>query len=187
MATAAGPWKAQVVDAETKRPLEGVVVVAVWFRATRTFGGPSEEYYESQEILSDKDGWFTIAAQSFFSLNPLVFFRGPHFLIFKPGYGRGIWPGGRQREVWPEENLDSIVIEMPRLRTLEERRKYIGRVKVGFVDVPQNKTPLLEKAIAEERRAVGYGAGGGWPDGVRGGYGVAGVRATVATGSVPVS
>jgi hypothetical protein len=31
-AEAAGPWRAQVVDAETGQPLEGVAVIAVWQR-----------------------------------------------------------------------------------------------------------------------------------------------------------
>lgn len=156
VATAAGPWKAQVVDAETKQPLEGVVVLAMWTRHMRTFGGPSQEYYDSEEVLTDREGRFTITARSFFSLNPLVFFRGPGFLIFKPGYGHPIWPGGMQREIWPEGNLDSIVIEMPRLRTLKERREYLGVLRGGFLATPREKMPLLERAIAEERRAVGY-------------------------------
>lgn len=153
---AAGPWKAQVVDAETRQPLEGVVVLAMWTRHVRTFGGPSQEYYDSEEVLTDTEGRFTIGARSFFSLNPLVFFRGPRFLIFKPGYGRAIWPGGMQRETWPEGNVASIVIEMPRLRTPKERREYLGVFRGGFLATPREKMPLLEKAIAEERRAVGY-------------------------------
>lgn len=151
----AGPWNAQIIDAETKQPLGGAVVLAWWTRHVRSFGGPSSEYYDSQEVLTDKEGRFAIAARSFFSFNPLVFFRGPRFLIFKPGYGRGIWPGGKERERWPEENLDSIVIQMPRLRSLDERRQFIVR-GLSTPDIPLEKMLLLEKAITEERRAVGY-------------------------------
>ncbi len=32
LAQAAGPWRAQVVDAETGQPLEGVAVIGVWQR-----------------------------------------------------------------------------------------------------------------------------------------------------------
>lgn len=74
---AAGPWKAQIVDAQTKQPLEGVVVVAAWWRATRTLGGPSEEYHDSEEVVTDKAGRFSIRARRYSSLNPLVFFKGP--------------------------------------------------------------------------------------------------------------
>ena len=86
-AEAAGPWQAQVVSAETKQPLEGVVVLAWWTRHVRSFGGPSEEYRDSQEVLTDKDGRFSIDSRWFFSLNPLVFFRGPFFAMFKSGMG----------------------------------------------------------------------------------------------------
>ncbi|MCI0372142.1 MAG: hypothetical protein L0214_12410 [candidate division NC10 bacterium] len=144
------------MDAETKQPLEGVVVLAVWTRHVRSFGGPSSEYHDSEEVLTDKDGRFTIAARSFFSLNPLVFFRGPRFLIFKPGYEQALWPGGTQREIWPEGNLEGIIIEMPALKSLNERKEYLGRVGVGFSTVPPEKTPLLERAMTEERKALGY-------------------------------
>src|SRR2546422_11208690 len=76
-AEAAGPWQAQVVSAETKQPLEGVVVLAWWTRHVRSFGGPSEEYRDSHEALTDKDGRFRIPSRWVFSLNPLMFFSGP--------------------------------------------------------------------------------------------------------------
>lgn len=155
-ATADGPWRAQIVDAETKQPLEGVVVLAVWTKHVRSLGGPSSEYHDSQEVLTDKDGRFTIPARSFWSLNPLIFFRGPRFLMFKPGSGRAIWAGGKQREIWPEEKPGDIIIELPRLKTLEERKEYLQDVRIGFLTVPIQKTPLLQEAITEERRAVGY-------------------------------
>src|SRR5438094_10568990 len=83
----AGPWQAQVVSAEAKQPLEGVVVLAWWTRHVRSFGGPSEEYRDSQEVLTDKDGCFTIESRWFFSPNPLVSFGGAFVAMFKPGYG----------------------------------------------------------------------------------------------------
>src|SRR5207245_11577471 len=83
----AGPWHAQVVGAETKQPLEGVVVLAWWTRHVRSFGGPSEEYRDSQEALTDRDGRFTIASRPLLSLNQLAFFRGPFFRLLTSGHG----------------------------------------------------------------------------------------------------
>jgi hypothetical protein len=171
LATAAGPWRAQIVDAETKQPLEGVVVVALWTKNIRGPGGAGGNYYDSQEVLTDKDGRFTIASRTFFSLNPLVFFRGPEFVFFKPGYGQEVWRGWyTEARQWPEEKrkrlgtysellqLDGIVLEMPRLRTLEERKAYIDRIFYIPADILLNwhKAPLLQQAEREERRAVGY-------------------------------
>jgi hypothetical protein len=107
-AEAAGPWQAQVVSAETKQPLEGVVVLAWWTRHVRSFGGPSEEYRDSQEVLTDKDGRFTIESRWFFSLNPLVFYRGPFFAMFKSGHGDFEWPGYAGSETWPREKRESL-------------------------------------------------------------------------------
>jgi hypothetical protein len=165
---AAGPWQAQVVSAETKEPLEGVVVLAWWTRHVRSLGGPSEEYRDSQEIVTDQSGRFIIAPRSFFSLNPLVFFRGPFFALFKPGYGQDRWPGYEERETWSPEKrkklgmysnlleLDGVVLEMPRLQSIEERREYLGKLRGDYLVVPPARRPLLQGAIAEERRTLGY-------------------------------
>jgi hypothetical protein len=164
--SAAGPSQAQLVDADTKEPLEGAVVVAVWWKATRTLGGPSEEYHDSVELLTDPQGRFRVEARTFHSLNPLVFFRGPDFLIFKPGYGRAVWPGyetlptAERRRVNQYAALlqrPKIVLEAPRLRTVDGRREYLKDVKSGFSAVPPASTPLLHQALEAERQAVGGG------------------------------
>lgn len=167
-AHAAGPWKAQVVSTETKQPLEGVVVVAFWTRNVRTFGGPSSDYHFSEETSTDSDGRFTITPQSFFSFNPLVFFRGPFFVFFKPGYGRVRWPGYEAAVRRPDQKpdvpqtyaellrLDGVVLEMPTLQSVEERREYLKDARGDSLIVPFEKTPLLNRAIAAEREALGY-------------------------------
>src|SRR6266436_6648069 len=167
-AEAAGPWRAQVVSAETKQPLEGVVVLAWWTRHVQSFGGPSEEYRDSHEVLTDKDGRFTIPSRWFFSLNPLVFFRGPFFILFKPGSGRFGWPGYQGSEQGPNEKRDAlrtaaqllqlsgIVLEMPRLESVEQRRAYLGSLEGAYLVVPLERRPLLQRVIEEERRALGY-------------------------------
>jgi hypothetical protein len=167
-AEAAGPWQAQVVSAETKQPLEGVVVLAWWTRHVRSFGGPSEEYRDSQEVLTDKDGRFTIASRWFFSLNPLVFFCGPFFGMFKSGYGDFRWPGYEESETWPKEKrealrtaarllqLAGIVLEMPKLQNAEQRKEYLQKIEVHVLTVPLAQRPLMQNAIVEERHALGY-------------------------------
>jgi hypothetical protein len=166
-AEAAGPWQAQLVDAETKQPLAGVVVLAWWTRSVRSLGGPSEDYRDSQEVLTDKDGRFTIAPRWFWSLNPLVFFRGPFVAMFKPGYGDFRWPGYEGSDAWPEEKrkslqtaaqlleLEGIVLEMSRLQTVEQRNERLKAADVRALAVPLDKQPLMREAIANERRSLG--------------------------------
>jgi hypothetical protein len=170
-AEAAGPWQAQVVDTATKQPLEGVVVLAWWTRHVRSFGGPSEEYRDSQEVLTDKDGRFKIESRWFFSPNPLVFFRGPFVAMFKPGYGEFGWPGYEGSEKWPEGKrkalqtaagllqLDGIVLEMTALLNAAQREDYLKHLSVHVSGVPLDRRPLMQKAIVEERRALGYRSG----------------------------
>jgi hypothetical protein len=170
-ADAAGPWQAQVVGGDTKQPLEGVVVLAWWTRNVRSFGGPSEDYRDSQEVVTDKDGRFTVDSRWFFSLNPLVFFRGPFVAMFKSGYGDYEWPGYKGSEAWPREKraalrteaqllqLEGIVLEMPVLASADQRKEYLKNLEVHVLIVPLDRRPLLQKAISEERRALGYGGG----------------------------
>src|SRR5215813_2447347 len=165
---AAGPWQAQVVSAETKQPLEGVVVLAWWTRHVRSFGGPSEEYRDSQEVLTDKDGRFTIESRWFFSLNPLVFFRGPFVAMFRSGYGRYQWPGYKDSETWPKEKrealrteaqllqLDGIVLEMPMLPDATKREEYLKHLSGRISGVPLDKRPLMQEAIGAERKTLGH-------------------------------
>ena len=167
-AEAAGPWQGQVVAGDTKQPLEGVVVLAWWTRSVRSLGGFSEEYRDSQEVLTDKDGRFTIESRWFFSLNPLVFFSGPFVAMFKPGYGDYEWPGYKGSETWPKEKRDSlataaqlfqlegVVVEMAVLAGVDQRKEYLKRLVVPNVIVPLDRRPLLQRAIEQERRALGY-------------------------------
>jgi hypothetical protein len=161
---AAGPWQAQLVSTDSKQPLEGVVVLAWWTRHVRSLGGPSEEYRDSQEVLTDKDGRFTIESRWFFSLNPLVFFRGPFVAMFKSGYGDYEWPGYKGSETWPPEKrkalqteaqllqLEGIVLEMSVLRNTEQRAKYLEHLSGRISGVPHDRRPLMQEAITEERK-----------------------------------
>ena len=57
---AAGPWRGKVIDAETKEPIEGAVVLAVWHRNYRTPAGDNAYFYEAKEVLTNKEGRFEI-------------------------------------------------------------------------------------------------------------------------------
>jgi hypothetical protein len=55
-----GPYEGRVVDAETGSPIEGVVVLGVWYKEEPTVAGAVSSFYDSREILTDKDGNFNI-------------------------------------------------------------------------------------------------------------------------------
>jgi hypothetical protein len=155
-ADGAGPWAAQAVSAATKRPLRDVVVVAFWTKNVQTESGPTSEYRYSEETVTDRDGRFTVASRSFFSFHPLVSFRGPFFVFFKPGYGPARPPA---HEVGPQAydellEHDGIVLEMSPLHTVEERSNYLKKIRDDSRIVPREDIPLLTGAIAKERQTI---------------------------------
>lgn len=85
----------KVVDAETDRPIEGAVVLVEWTK-TKGFGLTYTESFKVVEVLSNKDGAFTIPGV----YNPLV--NSPDLTVYKPGYvawnNKIIFPDYRKRE-----------------------------------------------------------------------------------------
>lgn len=84
-----GPFSGKVIDAETKEPIEGVVVIVVWRKAIYgSPGGPSTYFHEAKETLTDKNGDFYIEKYHGVVLNPLARIRDHDvsILIYKPGY-----------------------------------------------------------------------------------------------------
>ena len=85
ISAAGGPWKGQVVDAETKQPVDAVIVIAVW--STLQAGGTVVlGYVDSEEVLTGEDGKFNIPAKKFT--------WEPRLYLFKPGMETG---GSRER------------------------------------------------------------------------------------------
>src|SRR5438309_7667576 len=72
-ALALGPWKAQIVDAESKQSVNNVVVLAVWTKVTLVPEGcVNFYYYDSVETMADQEGRFTIAELDYFRFDAHV-------------------------------------------------------------------------------------------------------------------
>jgi hypothetical protein len=136
---ALGPWKGQVVDAETKQPLQGVTVVAGWYRHWPDFNGlPTFGYVASEQVVTDKHGKFTIKTPSLIRSDPIVL-EEPEFHFFKPGYERWRFQGEegplrlnvRERKLPRQEAMrqpqdKGIVIELVPRKALEEQLMFHG-------------------------------------------------------------
>lgn len=155
-AAVAGPWRGRVIDSETKAPIEGAVVVAVWYRSEFSVGGPVEHFNDARETMTDKDGKFEIPEYEY---NPI--FRDktrPEFYIFKPGYGA--FPNDR---ISPKEgagyNLfinEGTVVELPKLKSEKERLNIIR--SIGYLTTePRSKVPKFMKLFNMERKNLGIG------------------------------
>jgi hypothetical protein len=164
---AAGPWRGQVVDAETGKPLEGVVVLAVWWKYTATPAGwANESFYDSDEVVPSVDGTFVLRSRWLINWVPLLTeIRGPQLYIFKSGYGQWRFQGEEkwgkldigQRSARREEAMKGleeggIVIELPVLKA-EDRLNTIDLGPYG--EIPDSRMPRFLEALDRERAIRG--------------------------------
>ncbi len=84
----AEPMTAVVIDADTKKPLEGVVVVAHWQLITGTAGGSVEAgQLMVMEAVTGPDGKFTFPGFGPKTVwNRVLVNQDPELLLFRPGY-----------------------------------------------------------------------------------------------------
>lgn len=164
MANAGGPWKGRIVDMETGEPLEGAVVLAVWDTVYRTPTGPHSNFYNARETLSDKDGYFEVPRYTPINFLPLIrSIKGPFLHIFKPEYLKVEiynWEGMNEKPVeltrWVGDTtytfrLSPGLIELPRLKTNQERKINLGRPLI-----PKNMMPNYMKLENQERINLGF-------------------------------
>jgi hypothetical protein len=164
-AEGAGPWRAQIVDAETGQPIEGVVVLAYWFRYLASPGGwAAGKYHAADEVVTGPDGRFEVPSRIVINWLPVFAqIQGPEFKIFKPGYGQwqmrtpaykpdgdGVDPADLFRE-------EGVVIALPPLKTREERLKFYGSAGFGLPGgIPLERRKRFRAAEDEERSELGF-------------------------------
>jgi len=151
-----GPYRAQVVDAESKVPLAGAVVVVLWRRDRVYPFHMATENYAVREAVTDTEGRFVLDASDVEEGAPRRA-RRPEFLIFFPGYGK--YPG---KQVSPKGFTGGVfeqpgtVVELPRLADREDRRKNLLSVDPhSYSDTPFKDLPELMRRVNEESGAVG--------------------------------
>jgi len=163
-----GTYKGEVIDADTREPIEGVVVLGVWDREQPTPAGAVHKFYDTKETVTNKNGDFEIPGVGLVLwLWPLPGIAPMDVLIFKAGYehiGMGTWSGlkghgfkGYEESYDPvkkvkirREVYDPIrevkfedgkaIIPLKKL-TMEERRKNIPPLPPG--EAPYEKIKLM--------------------------------------------
>jgi hypothetical protein len=148
------PFEGKVIDIDTKSPISGAAVLAVYYKEVPSIAGSNSYAIDAQETLTNKNGEFRIPeVKKWFGDN-----NGEpegHLTIFKPGYGR--IPGGKGVNIVgavraiPEKY---IVYELPKLKTREERdRNLMFR---QYTSIPYEKRKYLFNLVNEERIKLGY-------------------------------
>jgi len=151
-----GPYRGQVVDAETKAPLAGAVVVALWWR-NRVYPFHSvAEHYAVRETVTDSEGRFFLDVKDVEEGAPRRTYH-PEFLIFLPGYGS--YPG---HQISPRGFTGGIferpgkLVELPRLEGQEARRIHLRSISPSrFSEEPFKDLPELMRRVNHERSVVG--------------------------------
>ncbi len=148
-----GPYEGKVVDADTKQPLEGVVVLGVWNKVYPNVAGSTSEFFDSVELRTDNNGEFKIPGKGLLMFSNL---DEMDVVIFKSGYemlGYGPWSGFKTRTakkhvLW---DGDKAIFLLKKLSDEERRKRIVDRV-----GLPGNREKLLTKEVNKERAYLGY-------------------------------
>jgi len=166
------PFKGKVIDAETKAPIAGAVVVATYYKSTMGVPHHYSSIINVQEALTDSNGEFSIPSYTTL-IQPLSVSFFVDFIIYKPGYGNfphqhlspqklgvraeDFFSGeyGKEGELpWLDKKIKVTfgIVELPKLQTKEERLRAIPN---SPGDLTFKELPLLFKSINEERHNFG--------------------------------
>ena len=150
------PYRGLVIDSDTKAPLSGAVVIALWRRERVYPFQVNTEDYAARETVTDAEGRFVMEVRDIEANAPRRT-RKPEFLVFLPGYGsfpHGYTsPRGFLTELFEGSGT---TIELPRLSSREKRLEVLsGADPHYFSKTPHKTLPELFKAVDAERVALG--------------------------------
>lgn len=163
-------FQGKVIDADTLKPIEGAVVVATWNEARGTIAGTDTRFKDAKETLTDKNGEWTITGPEgdedkligIAQVMGVFITRAPVFLIYKPGYRKGVRGGfSAYPYINKKHNLEGIVLVRVG-ETKEEREKYHKRFGdfLPFIPVkdPEKKLRDLDFSFEypENVKTVGW-------------------------------
>ena len=148
-----GPFRGQVVDAETHQPLEGAVVVVVWYHQPSPLHSLTVPF-DAKETVTDKEGRWEVAALP------------RSGTIFKGGVAPQTWtfmPGGYDFLSVRESARDQATVRptvtlMRRIKTREERCEILQRPSL-FQFEPREKMPRYIATVDREQAILKCGRG----------------------------
>lgn len=140
-----GPFRGQVVDADTGQPIAGAHVAVVWIREPPSLH-ITQWFYDAQETVTDAEGRFEIPRRTRLLT---AWVRGPDVHVFAPRY---LWE--QAPEVTPADGqpyVDPTVIKVRLLKTPEEQCKFRPRELL----TPENSAQRYLHAVQEYNLALG--------------------------------
>jgi len=162
-----------ILDVETKQPIEGAVVMAVYYKRSMGMGaGQYSSIINIRETLTNKDGTFLIPSYTTLLFLPFTWQDRPMFLLYKPGYASLEWPlksnftgeetTNREMSPWLDPLLRNKykvilrvpgIVEIPKLKTKDERRSSMPSHPDELGHFKEQM--ILIQLINEERKYLG--------------------------------
>lgn len=158
-------FSGKVLDAETKEPIEGAVVVAVYNKETLGLGaGSLSSIINVREALTNKDGMFHIPSYTTV-MQPFSWAYATTFVVFMPGYASVKEINlekylseevGKELELpWFYNNnlkfrFAPRMIGLPKVKTREERKQAWMDADIIGAEIKVGELPLLYKMINDE-------------------------------------
>jgi len=155
-------FEGQILDGETKRPIEGAVVVALYNKRTMGLGaGTLSSVINVREALTNKQGKFKIPSYTTI-IQPFSWEETVTFIIYKPGYislrldlGKyftGEETRTQEGSLWWSKDLkfrirEGGIVELPKVRSNNDRLNSIPPRDDEIV----NDAKELMKLISKER------------------------------------
>ncbi|WP_224960487.1 hypothetical protein [Geomonas subterranea] len=163
----------RVLDFDTKQPLEGAVVVAIYNKRSMGAGkGQSSTVINIKEALTDKEGKFHIPSYTTILAQPFTRQDRTSFLIYKPGYASVLLPlknhftgkttAERELSPWYDPVLSGKykirlrgagIVEIPRLVTKDEKLRNLPTLPDQLENLGKQKN--LTTLINEEKKELG--------------------------------
>jgi hypothetical protein len=149
-------YQGRVIDAETGAPLEGVVVLGVWY--TKLLD--ASHYLDSKETVTDSNGDFSIPPLGMKTLSAATKLEVPQdmdIVIYKAGYEDidGPWKSLKEARFFRDRikwEGDKAIIPLKKL-TAGERRK---RSRPFLPLVPGEKQKLLQEEMRKGTKEPGH-------------------------------
>ena len=149
------PFEGKVINAETKQPIPGAAVLAVYYGEYATIQGANTYPVDTQETVTDENGEFKVPElKEWFGKRPSAPVEA-NLIIFKPGYGAFPRHSGTkavgENKSWPPPSKYTVY-ELPKLKTREERARNLPlRPRIA-----RSKYKALLRLINEERKYLGF-------------------------------
>jgi hypothetical protein len=142
-----GPYRGQIVDAETNKPIAGAAVIAIWWEAVFNPVQGKQEFYDAKEAVTDAEGRFEISRLDV-PIGKLGVQPG-QITYFAPGYIPV------QRIVTPPDGEVFVAPTVLKMRKLNTRAELSNKSRSTPGGVPLEKMREFTKAINRERAMLG--------------------------------